>query len=101
MPADTSRDVAVMPRRAISSVNDRNTPGPAVHRPRRDERPPAALAVDETGDGQLLHGLADGHPADVEAGAQLGLGRQGVAGRSGGDQPAQVGLDVAVAGAAR
>ncbi len=74
---------------------------PAVHRPRRDERPPAALAVDEAGDGQLLNCLADGHPADVEAGAQLGLRRQRVTGRCGSDQPAQVGLDLAIAGAAR
>jgi hypothetical protein len=75
--------------------------GPAVHRPHGHERPAAALTVDEAGGGKLLHGLAHRHPADVEPGAQLGLGRQGVARRPGGDQPAEMLLDVAVAGALR
>ena len=75
--------------------------GAAVHRTGRDERAPTPLAIDQAGDRELLDRLPNRHPADLEAGAQLGLRRQGIAGRRGGDQLAQVGLDVAIAGAAR
>ena len=72
--------------------------GAAVHRPRRHERPLAPFALDEAGDGELLQRLAHGHPADVEAGAQLGLGRQPIARYGRADQLAQVRLDGAIAG---
>ena len=65
----------------------------AVHRPGGDERALAALALDEAGESELLHRLAHGHPADVEAGAQVRLGRQPVSRRGDVDQPAQVRLD--------
>ena len=74
--------------------------GPAVHRAAGDERAPPPLAIDEPGVGQLLDGLADRHPADVEAVAQLGLGRQRVTRMGAVDEVAQVPLDGPVPGRA-
>ena len=62
-----------------------------------DERATAALPIDQTGVGQHLERLAHRHPTDAEALAELGLGREHVACRSGCDQPLQVLLDLAVA----
>ena len=75
--------------------------GATVHRAAGDERALAAVTIDEPGVGQLLQGLADGHPADGEPGAELRLGGQGVASLGAADQPAQVVLDLPVAGGGR
>ena len=52
--------------------------GSAVHRSTGDERALPAVAIDESGVGQLLQRLAHRHPADPEPGAQLRLARQRV-----------------------
>ena len=65
-------------------LGERHQPvGPAVGRRLGHEAAASRLARDQAVLGEPLHGVARGHPADPELGAQLGVRRQPLAGAAG------------------
>ena len=80
-------------------LGERHQPvGAAMSRRSGDEAAATRLARDEPVRGQSLHGVPCRHPADPELGAQLGVGRQALAGAEGRDPLAERLLDLAVLG---